>query len=246
MNAAFVAVMDEYYSRGRPNYEFYEDELPGAPAAPAAAALPRSRRVTAFVPPGSVRAVAPAHAVAAGEPAFNFQKKLQPAGTLALGGGHGEGGEDGGGGACGVSGDASDVLSHVGPSGRRHQPVIVVASFVMKLPNLGGLARTCEVFGAEALVVHDVGVAAEPLFQHLAMSAELSMPMTAVPHDAVCAFLAERRAAGYTIVGVEQAARSVPLHEALLPDRMVLVLGGARAGAVSGGGATLPPVTSRR
>ncbi|NBP83003.1 hypothetical protein EBU60_03965 [bacterium] len=37
--------------------------------------------------------------------------------------------------------------------------------------------------------------------------------------------LAERRAQGYTIVAVEQAARSQRLGDAVLPDRMLLVLG---------------------
>ena len=34
---------------------------------------------------------------------------------------------------------------------RRRQPLIVVASLIDKLPNLGGIARTCEILGARSL-----------------------------------------------------------------------------------------------
>ena len=36
-------------------------------------------------------------------------------------------------------------------AGRRRQPLIVVASLIDKLPNLGGIARTCEILGARSL-----------------------------------------------------------------------------------------------
>lgn len=42
--------------------------------------------------------------------------------------------------------------------GRPHQPLILMAALVDKLPNLGGLARTAEIFGAEALVLSDMRV----------------------------------------------------------------------------------------
>lgn len=40
-------------------------------------------------------------------------------------------------------------------AGRPCQPVIIVASFVNKAANLGGLTRTCEIFSAESLVIGD-------------------------------------------------------------------------------------------
>jgi hypothetical protein len=41
-------------------------------------------------------------------------------------------------------------------AGRQRQPLIVCASLVDKVPNLGGLARTAEIFGADRLVVPDI------------------------------------------------------------------------------------------
>lgn len=40
-------------------------------------------------------------------------------------------------------------------AGRACQPLIVVASFIDKATNLGGLTRTCEIFSAESLVIGD-------------------------------------------------------------------------------------------
>ncbi|KAJ4458888.1 putative TAR RNA loop binding protein [Paratrimastix pyriformis] len=57
------------------------------------------------------------------------------------------------------------------------QSMIVVATFVEKLPNLGGLARTCEVFGAEALVVADKSVASNPIFKTISVTADKWVPM---------------------------------------------------------------------
>ena len=45
------------------------------------------------------------------------------------------------------------------------QGIIVVATLVDKLPNLAGLARTCEVFRASLLVVPDLRVASDPAFR---------------------------------------------------------------------------------
>jgi tRNA guanosine-2'-O-methyltransferase len=42
--------------------------------------------------------------------------------------------------------------------GTHKQPLIVCATLVEKVPNLGGLARTCEVFAAQTLVVPDLSV----------------------------------------------------------------------------------------
>lgn len=53
---------------------------------------------------------------------------------------------------------SSLVLTALDASGRPCQPVIVFASLVNRPANLGGLARTCEVFRAQCLVVKDLAV----------------------------------------------------------------------------------------
>jgi hypothetical protein len=43
----------------------------------------------------------------------------------------------------------SPVLTELADGGRPCQPFVMVASLVNRVPNLGGLARTCEIFGGE-------------------------------------------------------------------------------------------------
>lgn len=50
--------------------------------------------------------------------------------------------------------------------------LIVVASFVDRLPNLGGIARTCEIFGVKALVVANADCIKDKEFQFLSVSAD--------------------------------------------------------------------------
>ena len=60
---------------------------------------------------------------------------------------------------------------------RRPPGIMMVASLLEKAPNLGGLCRTCEVFQAEALVVGDLGVAKDPDFTAVSVTAEHHVPM---------------------------------------------------------------------
>lgn len=50
--------------------------------------------------------------------------------------------------------------------------LIVVASLIDKVTNLGGLARTCQVFGASTLVVDSLSCVEKREFTALSMSAE--------------------------------------------------------------------------
>lgn len=52
------------------------------------------------------------------------------------------------------------------------QGLIVVASFVNRPPNLGGIARTCEIFGVKTLVVANLDCIKDKEFQCLSVSAE--------------------------------------------------------------------------
>lgn len=58
--------------------------------------------------------------------------------------------------------------------------LIVVASFVDRPPNLGGIARTCEIFGVKALVVANVDCVKDKEFQHLSVSADKWITMLQV------------------------------------------------------------------
>ena len=65
---------------------------------------------------------------------------------------------------------------------REHEwaPLIVMASLVHKLPNLGGLARTAEIFGAQKLVLHDRRLIKHEQFRNVAVTAEKWVPIEEV------------------------------------------------------------------
>lgn len=58
--------------------------------------------------------------------------------------------------------------------------IIVVASLIDRAPNLGGLARTCEIFNVNELVIANLNQVKEKDFQTLSVSAEKWITMTEV------------------------------------------------------------------
>ncbi|KAL6734281.1 hypothetical protein Aduo_004839 [Ancylostoma duodenale] len=108
--------------------------------------------------------------------------------------------------------------------------LVVVASLVDKPNNLGGLCRTCEIFGVDTLVIADPIYAADPGFKALSMSAEKKQKIEAVRPDGLLNFLAEMRKKGYTVVAAEQTTDSVALHKFNFPQKTVLLLGDEKEG----------------
>jgi len=107
----------------------------------------------------------------------------------------------------------------------RRQDLILCASLVEKPTNLGGLARTAEVFLLQRLVIGDLSVVQNPVFKGMAVTAERHVPISAVPAQALPSYLAAKRAEGYSLVGLEQTTGSVPLTGYAFPQRCVLLLG---------------------
>ena len=87
--------------------------------------------------------------------------------------------------------------------------------------------RTCEVTGVEKLGLLRVAADCIPAD---CVSADRWAPLEEVAPEALCTWLRSMRDRGYTIVGVEQTATSVPLHQYRFPERAVLVLGKEREG----------------
>jgi tRNA guanosine-2'-O-methyltransferase len=56
-------------------------------------------------------------------------------------------------------------------AGRKKQELIVCATLVDKVPNLGGLARTAEIFAADRLVIPDLRVAKMDNFKSISVGA---------------------------------------------------------------------------
>mmetsp|Transcript_9819 Transcript_9819/g.23019 ORF Transcript_9819/g.23019 Transcript_9819/m.23019 type:complete len:388 (-) Transcript_9819:19-1182(-) len=111
------------------------------------------------------------------------------------------------------------------------QSVIVLASLLDKGSNIGGLARTCEVFRMSKLVVADKRkLEADKLFKTMSVTADKWLPIAQVRPGQLDEFVRGVRARGYSLVALEQTRGSVPLQQAKLPKRMVLVLGNERLG----------------
>uniref|UniRef100_A0A3Q1LRV3 tRNA (guanosine(18)-2'-O)-methyltransferase TARBP1 n=1 Tax=Bos taurus TaxID=9913 RepID=A0A3Q1LRV3_BOVIN len=114
--------------------------------------------------------------------------------------------------------------------GKSISRLIVVASLIDKPTNLGGLCRTCEVFGAAALVMGSLQCVRDKQFQHLSVSAEQWLPLVEVKPPQLIDYLQQKKAEGYTIVGVEQTAKSLDLTRYCFPEKSLLLLGNEREG----------------
>ncbi|CAH0486445.1 unnamed protein product [Peronospora farinosa] len=116
---------------------------------------------------------------------------------------------------------------------RPRQPIIVCASLVDKIPNLAGLARTCEIFNAQKLIVPNLRMTEQDVtFATVSATAHKWMPLEEVRpqgEDLRQALLCWK-SEGYTIVAVEQTDSSVSLANYTLPRKMVLVLGREKEG----------------
>ncbi|XP_035386150.1 probable methyltransferase TARBP1 isoform X3 [Electrophorus electricus] len=108
--------------------------------------------------------------------------------------------------------------------------LLVVASLIDKPTNLGGLCRTCEIFGASALVLDSLRHISDKQFQALSVSSELWLPLLEVKPMELVDFLQLKKKDGYCIVGVEQTANSESLQDYRFPERTLLLLGNEREG----------------
>ncbi|WOG87063.1 hypothetical protein DCAR_0206283 [Daucus carota subsp. sativus] len=113
-------------------------------------------------------------------------------------------------------------------SGR--QQIILVASLLDRIPNLAGLMRTCEVFKASALAIGDANVLHDKQFQLISVTAEKWVPTIEVPTSSVKLFLEKKQQEGFSILGLEQTANSIPLDKFVFPKKSVLVLGREKEG----------------
>ncbi|XP_026045674.1 probable methyltransferase TARBP1 [Astatotilapia calliptera] len=114
--------------------------------------------------------------------------------------------------------------------GKLHGALLVVASLIDKPTNLGGLCRTCEIFGASALVLDSLRHVNDKNFQSLSVSAELWLPLLEVKPMELTEFLQVKKSEGYCVVGVEQTANSHSLQEYQFPEKTLLLLGNEREG----------------
>ncbi|KAJ0399767.1 hypothetical protein P43SY_010554 [Pythium insidiosum] len=126
--------------------------------------------------------------------------------------------------------ESRDELPSLNSLQRRRQPVILCASLVDKVPNLAGLARTCEIFNASRLVVPSLRVCDDEAFETISVTANKWIPMEEVRPEHLVAALQSWKAEGFTIVAVEQTASSRCLSQFAFPEKIVIVLGKEKEG----------------
>ncbi|RUS72993.1 hypothetical protein EGW08_019241 [Elysia chlorotica] len=108
--------------------------------------------------------------------------------------------------------------------------LVLVTSLIDKVPNLGGLCRTSEIFGVSEFVLGNLTYLEDRMFQSLSVSAQKWINITEVMKPRVPEYIEQKRAEGYTLVGVEQTANSVPLHHYKFPKKTLLLLGNEKEG----------------
>ncbi|KAL3143716.1 hypothetical protein ABBQ32_003554 [Trebouxia sp. C0010 RCD-2024] len=150
-------------------------------------------------------------------PSLDFQRKMMPRDQLA-------------GPPSGLIGAEASAEARGQDSVQQRRGFILVASLVDKVPNLAGLTRTCEVFSAAAMVVSDKRVTKDPAFASISVTADQWLPLIEVAEPYLVQWMLQKRAQGFTLVGVEQTAESVLLPDFAFPRDCVLLLGREREG----------------
>ena len=99
-----------------------------------------------------------------------------------------------------------------------------------QIPNLAGLARTCEIFGATELVLSDKKVQDDDMFQRISVTANKWVPLSYVGQPQLEAFLRRKKQEGFTVLALEQTAQSVCISQFTFPEKVVLLLGKEKEG----------------
>lgn len=126
--------------------------------------------------------------------------------------------------------DINNELNPRNTRGIERHPIIVCATFVDKIPNLAGLTRTSEIFHVEKLVISNKGVLRQDMFKSISVTAEQWMPIEEVPESELMNYLKTQKENGYSIIGLEQTADSVPIDQFEFPKKCVVLLGKEKEG----------------
>mmetsp|Transcript_26817 Transcript_26817/g.20083 ORF Transcript_26817/g.20083 Transcript_26817/m.20083 type:complete len:166 (-) Transcript_26817:43-540(-) len=113
---------------------------------------------------------------------------------------------------------------------RVRSSIIMCATLIDKVPNLGGLARTSEIMNASALVVNNKTIVENEEFRGVAVTSEKWLPIFEVPEKHLASYLELQKSNGYSILGLEQTANSKSLEQFEFPKKCVLLLGKEKEG----------------
>ncbi|OQR88604.1 SpoU rRNA Methylase family, partial [Thraustotheca clavata] len=112
----------------------------------------------------------------------------------------------------------------------RRQSVIVCASLVDKMPNVAGLARTCEIFNASKLLIPNMAMTDDVIFRQISVTADKWVPMEEVKPNMVRSYCRRMQLEGYTIIALEQTSSSESLTTYNFPDKCLIILGNEKEG----------------
>ncbi|GBN54083.1 putative methyltransferase TARBP1 [Araneus ventricosus] len=142
---------------------------------------------------------------------YNFQKKIIPVKDI-------------------IESNDDVVLANLEKKQFQKDGLIVIASLIDRVPNLGGLCRTCEVFGVSEFVIGSLRYTEDKQFQNLAVSADKWVSIKEVKPYMLKEYLTSMKEKGYTLVGAEQTEDSCNLKEYQFPKKSVLLLGHEKEG----------------
>ena len=112
-----------------------------------------------------------------------------------------------------------------------HPNLIMVASLIDRLPNLGGLCRSCEILGVGQYVIGSSKYVSEKEFTNVSVTAHKWIPIKEVKPSEVAEYLTKlREEEGYTVVAVEQTSSSQSLETFRFPEKTALLLGNEKEG----------------
>lgn len=103
--------------------------------------------------------------------------------------------------------------------------LIVITTLIDSPANLGGLTRTCEIYGVGQLVVNDVKITSNKEFKSLSLSSEKWVDLVEKKERDLIQYLLELKSSGYAIMGLEQTTNSKKLNSYCFPKRCALLLG---------------------
>jgi tRNA G18 (ribose-2'-O)-methylase SpoU len=108
--------------------------------------------------------------------------------------------------------------------------LIVVTSLVDRIPNLGGLCQSCEIFGVSKFVIGNLRYLDDKNFERLSVTAQKWMHIDEVRQEQLLSYLLDVKSQGYTVVGAEQTDSGQSLCDFRFPRNTVLLLGNEKSG----------------
>ena len=106
--------------------------------------------------------------------------------------------------------------------------IIVALDGLRSLFNVGSIFRTCDAAGVSGLILGNTPGGDHPRVAKTAMGTQEWMPQESV--EDLYQALMDKKARGFTILGVETADGALPCQKVEWPDKLILVLGNEEYG----------------